>query len=65
MTDEKIKRINELAKKSKSVGLTDEEKREQTALRDEYIRGFRSSLKIQLDNAYIKNPDGSVTPLKK
>lgn len=65
MTDEKIKRINELAKKSKSVGLTDEEKREQTALRDEYIRGFRSSLKTQLDNAYIKNPDGSVTPLKK
>ncbi len=65
MTDEKIKRINFLAKKAKEGTLTDDEKAEQTALRDEYIRAMRSSLKSQLDNAYIKNPDGSVTPLKK
>ena len=64
MTDEKIKRINFLAKKAKENGLTEGEKKEQLALRDEYIRSVRSSLKAQLDNAYIKNPDGSVTPLK-
>ena len=29
MTDEKIQRINELYKKSKTVGLTDAEKKEQ------------------------------------
>lgn len=65
MTDEKIKRINLLAKKAKEGGLTEDEKKEQAALRDEYVRAMRASLKSQLDNAYIKNPDGSVTPLKK
>lgn len=65
MTDEKIKRINLLAKKAKEGNLTEDEKKEQAALRDEYVRAMRASLKSQLDNAYIKNPDGSVTPLKK
>ena len=37
MTQEKIARINELAKKSKTTGLTDAEKAEQQALRREYI----------------------------
>ena len=41
MTPEKIARINELAKKKKSVGLTGEEKVEQARLREEYIEGFR------------------------
>ena len=45
--------------------MTEDEKKEQAALRDEYVRAMRASLKSQLDNAYIKNPDGSVTPLKK
>ena len=65
MTDEKIKRINLLAKKAKEGSLTEDEKKEQAALRDESVRAMRASLKSQLDNAYIKNPDGSVTPLKK
>lgn len=65
MTDEKIKRINLLAKKANEGSLTEDEKKEQAALRDEYVRAMRASLKSQLDNAYIKNPDGSVTPLKK
>ena len=60
MTDEKIKRINLLAKKAKEGSLTEDEKKEQAALRDEYVRAMRASLKSQLDNAYIKNPDGSV-----
>ena len=59
MTDEKIARINELAKKAKAEGLTDAEKEEQKALRAEYIAGFRNSLKAQLDNTVVINPDGS------
>lgn len=54
MVDEKIKRINELAKKSKTVGLTEDEKKEQDTLRKEYIALFRKNLKSQLDNVEIK-----------
>lgn len=59
MTDEKIARINALAKKAKAEGLTDAEKEEQKALRAEYIAGFRNSLKAQLDNTVVINPDGT------
>ena len=50
MTDEKIARINELARKSKTTGLSDEEKAEQKVLRDEYRAAVRRSLEGQLDN---------------
>lgn len=50
MTDEKIARINELARKSKTTGLSDEEKAEQKTLRDEYRAAVRRSLEGQLDN---------------
>lgn len=43
---EKLERINHLAKKSKEQGLTDEEKKEQEALRKEYIKKFRENFKI-------------------
>ena len=59
MTDEKIQRINALAKKAKAEGLTDEEKREQQTLREEYVADFRRSLKAQLDNTVVINPDGT------
>ena len=59
MTDEKITRINALAKKAKAEGLTEAEKAEQKKLREEYIAGFRSSLKAQLDNTVVLNPDGT------
>lgn len=59
MTEEKINRINQLAKKQKTVGLTDEEKQEQYKLRREYIDGFKQSLVSQLDNTYIVEPDGT------
>lgn len=49
MNKEKIARINFLAKKSKAEGLTDAEKAEQQALRDEYRAEFRRSLESQLD----------------
>lgn len=59
MTEEKIKRINELAHKQKSVGLTEEEKQEQYVLRREYIDSFKASLVSQLENTYIVEPDGT------
>ena len=59
MEKEKIDRINFLAKKSKTEGLTEEEKIEQKSLREEYIAGFRANLRGILDNTYIQNPDGS------
>ncbi len=63
MTDEKIARINELYRKSKAEGLTNQEKAEQTALRKEFIQSVKMSLKNQLDNIDIKEADGSVTNL--
>lgn len=63
ITEKKIKRINELARKSKAEGLTSEEKMEQAALRQEYIAAFRRNLRGQLDNIDIKEADGSITNL--
>ena len=59
MTEEKIKRINELARKQKSEGLTEVEKAEQFALRREYIEAYKQSLIAQLENTYILEPDGT------
>lgn len=58
-----IKRINELSKKSKTEGLTDKEKEEQTKLRNEYRQRVVGSLRSQLDHTSIKNPDGSIQKL--
>lgn len=65
MTQARIDRINELARKSKIQGLTPEEKAEQKILRQEYLAAVRGSLEAQLDNIYFKEPDGSETKLKK
>ena len=65
MVQEKIDRINYLARESKIRELTAEEKEEQAALRREYVNEFRLSLGGILDNTVIKRPDGSVEPLKK
>lgn len=59
MTQEKIDRINELARKKKEVGLTEAEIEEQYVLRREYIEGFKRSLVSQLENTYIVEPDGT------
>ncbi len=63
MTEEKIKRINELYHKSKGEGLTEEEKKEQKQLRREYVDAFKRSLRGQLDNISIQEADGSITNL--
>ena len=63
MEKAKIERINELAKKSKTTPLTEEEKAEQKALREEYIRDFRAQFSGVLENTVIQYPDGSRTAL--
>lgn len=63
MTDEKIQRINELAKKSKTVGLTDAEKAEQQTLRQEFLADVRGNLRAQLNNIDMVNEDGSIENL--
>ena len=59
MHPEKLARINELANKSRTEGLTAEEKQEQEALRNEYRRAVVGNLRGQLDNTVIVEPDGS------
>lgn len=65
MEKEKITRINELAKKSKMMALTDEELAEQQALRQEYLQEIRLSFGTMLDHTVIQYPDGTRKPLKK
>lgn len=64
MTQEKLNRISELARKSKTVGLDEKEKEEQTALRNEYRQSVVGNLKAQLESTYIVNPDGSKVAVK-
>lgn len=63
MSDLNIDRINELARKSKAEGLTEEEKKEQAELRRVYIEAVRRNLRGQLDNISVVNPDGSIVNL--
>ncbi|MDD7220185.1 MAG: DUF896 domain-containing protein [Clostridia bacterium] len=63
MEAEKIDRINALAHKAKSVGLTEEEKKERELLRREYIASIRMNLRTQLDNIDIQEEDGTVVNL--
>ncbi len=66
MTQEKIDRINELARKAKTPeGLTPEELAERDVLRREYIDSVKASLTGHLENTVIQYPDGSRKPLKK
>ena len=65
MEKQKLDRINELAKKSKTEELTPAEKQEQAELRQEYINEIRASFGAMLDNTVIQYPDGSRKSLKK
>ena len=65
MTPEKISRINALAHKSKAEGLTEAEKAEQQALRQEYLADVKANFRSQLNNIEIQEPDGTVHKLAK
>lgn len=66
ITDEKVARINALARKSRTPeGLTEEEKAEQAALRREYVDAVKQSLEGQLGNTVVLEPDGTKRKLKK
>ena len=58
MTKEKIQRINELAKKSKTAELTEAEKVEQENLRNEYIEEIKADLASKLDSLVLIDENG-------
>lgn len=58
-----IKRINELAHKSKAQGLTEEEKEEQAVLRRKYIDNVKANVKAQMMNIEILEKDGTITKM--
>ncbi|TYP72555.1 DUF896 domain-containing protein [Paenibacillus methanolicus] len=45
-----IARINELSRKHKTVGLTEEETAERAELRKQYLDNFKRNFRGQLDN---------------
>lgn len=62
--NEVIARINELAKKAKAEGLTEEELVERDKLRRIYIDSVKANLVGQLENTYIVRPDGTKEKVK-
>ena len=65
MEQHKIDRINHLAKKQKSEGLTAEEAAERAALHREYVEEIKGSLRSHLDNTYILDAKGNKTKLRR
>ena len=59
ITKEQIDRINELARKAKTEGLTPEEEKERAVLRRAYIDSVVGNLKGELENTSIVYPDGT------
>lgn len=55
--EETIKRINELARKAKTEGLTEEELKEREELRNIYRQNILGNLKASLDNISFKEPE--------
>lgn len=66
ITKELVDKINALARKSKTVGLSEAEKEEQQKLRQEYIKAFRANFKQQLENIeFVEDVDKKVESKKK
>lgn len=65
LSQDKLNRINALAKKKKNEGLTEAEAKEQSKLRSEYLTAFRNSFKDQIEHTKVIDPEGNdVTPDK-
>ena len=65
MEKEQIERINELARKKKAEGLTEEELAEQAALRAQYLKEFRANMEATLQAVRVEQEDGTYKPLEK
>lgn len=65
MEKEHIERINELARKKKTVGLTEAELEEHARLRKQYIAEWRANMESVLQSVIIQHEDGTKTPLQK
>lgn len=65
MTEDRITRLNELARKNKAEGLTEAELEERAILREEYLRSIRASLEAHLDNVYFVDETGDAQKLQK
>ncbi len=65
MEKKDIDRINELARKKKTVGLTEGEMEEQQRLRSRYLSEFRANLQAMMDQVYIEREDGTYQKLEK
>jgi len=63
--DKLVERINVLARKSRSEGLSDSEKEEQAALRKEYIAKFRQGMENALSNVYVVDGKGNKKKVEK
>lgn len=65
MEKEKVERINELARKKRTVGLTGAELEEQAKLRAQYLKEFRENMIATLESVRVEQEDGTYAPLKK
>lgn len=63
VTEKELARINELARKSKAEGLTEDELKEQKELRQKYIEAVRANMRSQLNNIDVINHDGKIENL--
>ena len=65
LTENDIKRINELSQKSMAEGITDEEKAEQKKLREEYVTAIKGNIRSQLENTKVVDENGNEVDLKR
>lgn len=65
LSQDKLDRINDLARKQRADGLTEDEKKEQDELRQQYIKAFRSSMRNSIEGMKIVDEEGNdLTPDK-
>ena len=65
ITENDIKRINELYHKSKEEGLSDEEKAEQKKLREDYVAAIKGNIRSQLENIKVVDENGNEVDIKR
>lgn len=65
ITENDIKRINELYHKSEAEGLTEEEKAEQKKLREAYVAAIKGNIRSRLENVKVVDENGNEVPLKR